>query len=418
MQKFNLTLVPKNRIGSIPGVDVGHQFFSRCEMVTVGFQNHWLNGIDCIGVSQQKEYPEYELPITVAIVMSGMYEDDVDNCADVVYTGQGGNDLLGNQEMVRGNSGLKNSMVQNVPVRVIRGHESKTSYVGKVYTYDGLYKVVDYWAEKGLSGFTVYKFKLKVFGQAKSWTVKGLTYIMSLQFANNVIPPSSASGCNCKGSCTDPKRCSCAKLNGVDFPYVHRDGGRLIEPKSVVYECGPNCGCGPRCVNRTTQKGLKHRLEVYKTPMKGWAVRSWDFIPSGAFVCEYIGVLKKAEDVHNPDNMYIMDIDCLETMRGLGQREKRMGAVPISMQGTEAGKENVEFCIDAGTIGNVTRYITHSCQPNLFVQCVLSAHHDITQARVILFAADNIQPLKELTYDYGYAMDSVLDSDGNIKQLP
>lgn len=53
-----------------------------------------------------------------------------------------------------------------------------------------------------------------------------------------------------------------------------------------------------------------------------------------------------------------------------------------------------EFCIDAGSTGNVARFINHSCQPNLFVQCVLSVHHDITQARVILFAADNIPPLK------------------------
>nr|GFC12713.1 histone-lysine N-methyltransferase, H3 lysine-9 specific SUVH4-like [Tanacetum cinerariifolium] len=74
---------------------------------------------------------------------------------------------------------------------------------------------------------------------------------------------------------------------------------------------------------------------------------------------------------------------------------KRLGAVSISMQDSEAGKENVELCIDAGTIGNVTRYINHSCQSNLFVQCVLSAHHDITRARVILFAADNIQSLKK-----------------------
>ncbi|CAI9290935.1 unnamed protein product [Lactuca saligna] len=29
------------------------------------------------------------------------------------------------------------------------------------YTYDGLYKVVKYWAEKGVSGFYVYKFLLK-----------------------------------------------------------------------------------------------------------------------------------------------------------------------------------------------------------------------------------------------------------------
>lgn len=33
-------------------------------------------------------------------------------------------------------------MEQGVPVRVVRGHECAHSYVGKVYTYDGLYKVL------------------------------------------------------------------------------------------------------------------------------------------------------------------------------------------------------------------------------------------------------------------------------------
>lgn len=36
----------------------------------------------------------------------------------------------------------QNCVEQHVPVRVIRGHESKSSYTGKVYTYDGLYKVI------------------------------------------------------------------------------------------------------------------------------------------------------------------------------------------------------------------------------------------------------------------------------------
>jgi len=36
---------------------------------------------------------------------------------------------------------LQNSMDQSVPVRVVRGHRSASSYSGKVYTYDGLYKV-------------------------------------------------------------------------------------------------------------------------------------------------------------------------------------------------------------------------------------------------------------------------------------
>lgn len=33
------------------GVEVGHQFFSRAEMVAVGFHSHWLNGIDYMGQS-------------------------------------------------------------------------------------------------------------------------------------------------------------------------------------------------------------------------------------------------------------------------------------------------------------------------------------------------------------------------------
>lgn len=55
----------------------------------------------------------YELPITVSIVMSGQYEDDLDNCDDVVYTGQGGNNLRGNKRQISdqvlelGNLGLK-----------------------------------------------------------------------------------------------------------------------------------------------------------------------------------------------------------------------------------------------------------------------------------------------------------------------
>lgn len=38
---------------------------------------------------------------------------------------------------------LQNCLEQSVPVRVVRGHESASSYCGKVYTYDGLYKVIN-----------------------------------------------------------------------------------------------------------------------------------------------------------------------------------------------------------------------------------------------------------------------------------
>ncbi|XP_057465707.1 histone-lysine N-methyltransferase, H3 lysine-9 specific SUVH4-like isoform X3 [Actinidia eriantha] len=475
MKETNAILYPDKRIGPIPGIDVGHQFYSRAEMVAIGFHSHWLNGIDYIGKSAGKQYSNYKLPITTAIVMSGHYEDDLDNCDDIVYTGQGGNDLLGNkrqkkdQVMTLGNLGLKNCIDQDVLVRVVRGHQSAHSYVKRVYTYDGLYKVVKYWAEKGVSGFTVYKFSLKrlegqpllttnqvQFSRGRipnsiseirglvcediSWGQEGIpipatnlvddqpiaptgfTYCKSMQVRKSVKLPSNAPGCGCEGTCVDPKRCACARLNGSDFPYVHRDGGRLIEPKAVVFECGPNCGCGPECVNRTSQKGMRYRLEVFCTPKKGWGVRSWDFIPSGAPVCEYIGVLMKTDEVDPAsENNYVFDIDCLQTMKGLDGRESRLRdvSIPLPLDKSDDQKSDCvpEFCIDAGSSGNISRFINHSCQPNLFVQCVLSSHHDIKQARIVLFAADNIPPLKELTYDYGYVVDGVLGPDGKIRQM-
>lgn len=478
MFEANATMYPEKRIGDLPGISVGHRFYSRAEMVAVGFHSHWLNGIDYMGQSYRKGvYHNYTFPLAVAIVISGMYEDDLDNAEDVIYTGQGGHDLTGNkrqirdQKLERGNLALKNCVEQCVPVRVVRGHECASSYCGRVYTYDGLYKVVQYWAEKGLSGFTVFKYRLRrLEGQPILTTnqvqfsygrvpqsvaeIRGLvcedisggqedvpipatnlvddppvapsgyTYCKSLQIAKNVKFPANVSGCNCQGTCVDPRTCACAKLNGSDFPYVQINGGRLIEARAVVFECGPSCGCGPGCVNRTSQRGIKHRLEVFRTPKKGWAVRSWDFIPSGAPVCEYVGALVRTEDTdHVCENNYIFDIDCLQTMRGLGGRERRLGDVSVtainSFDGDDQKSESVpEFCIDAGSTGNIARFINHSCEPNLFVQCVLSSHHDVKLARVMLFAADNIPPMQELTYDYGYALDSVSGPSGKIKQMP
>lgn len=474
MLETGAVLYPEKRIGHLPGIDVGHQFYSRAEMVVLGLHSHWLNGIDYMGKSYAKmeQYEGYKFPLAVCIVLSGMYEDDLDNSENVIYTGQGGHDLLGNkhqirdQKMERGNLALKNSIETGLPVRVVRGHESASSYCGKVYTYDGLYKVHKYWAEKGIRGFTVFKYQLKRLeaqptlttcqvqfthaqaptsiselrglvcedisgGQEKTpipvtnvvddppVAPTGFIYDKSLRVAGNLKIPANAVGCKCKGDCLDPRTCACAKLNGSDFPYVHKDGGRLVEAKAVVFECGPNCGCSINCVNRTSQQGLRYRLEVFRTPNKGWAVRSWDTIPSGAPICEYTGILKKTDEVENAsENNYIFDIDCLQTMKGLDGRERRPGDVSFLTNFDDKMSEVPEYCIDAGRIGNVARFINHSCQPNLFVQCVLSSHHDIKIAKVMLFAADTIPPLEELTYDYGYALDSVVGPDGKIIKLP
>ena len=62
--------------------------------------------------------------------------------------------------------------------------------------------------------------------------------------------------------------------------------------------------------------------QVYRTKDKGWAVSSRDYIPSGAPVCEYIGTVRKSDELDNVSgNDYIFDIDCWQTMNEIGGRE-------------------------------------------------------------------------------------------------
>eukprot|EP00252_Welwitschia_mirabilis_P014008 TRINITY_DN31019_c0_g1_i1.p1 TRINITY_DN31019_c0_g1~~TRINITY_DN31019_c0_g1_i1.p1 ORF type:complete len:794 (-),score=134.61 TRINITY_DN31019_c0_g1_i1:178-2559(-) len=466
------------RIGGLPGIYVGDHFNSRAEIKALGLHSYTLGGIDFIPQnSKDPEHQHLKLPLAVAIVLSGQYEDDVDNSDCIEYTGQGHNNLLGDkkqmghQKLTRGNLSLVNSKELGTSVRVIRGHPSSDTISGKIYTYDGLYKVTSYRLLKGASGFDVWKFRLERETNQPALTTNqvyfsrgqipahpsvsqglvcedisngkenipifatntiddppvgptGFRYLKSCEVADGIDIPPLVKGCNCKGQCTNRRTCSCAQLNGGDFPYTKN--GRLPEPMDVVYECGPNCTCGPDCMNRTSQKGLHYHLEVFRTQNKGWGVRSWDYIPFGAPVCEYTGIIKRADEDNPPefDDDYIFDIDCVQTTMGIDGRQRRHAGVlkykihDLEQQhGQEGrGESQAEFCIDAGPAGGVARFINHSCDPNLYVQCVLNSHHDPRLARIMLFAYNDINPLEELSYDYAMALDSVVDENGMIKQ--
>lgn len=77
---------------------------------------------------------------------------------ELEYTGQGGNDLLGNgrqlkdQTWDRGNLALQNNVQLGIPVRVTRGNPDKEAVYGKVFIYDGLYDVYEAAEHKGKSG--------------------------------------------------------------------------------------------------------------------------------------------------------------------------------------------------------------------------------------------------------------------------
>lgn len=241
---------------------------------------------------------------------------------------------------------------------------------------------------------------------------------MPFKYITKIIYPSLYSpkppgGCGCKDGCSDSELCACALKNGGELPF--NIDGAIIQAKPLVYECGPSCKCPPSCSNRVSQRGIRLPLEIFKTKTKGWGLRSLYSIPSGTFICKYIGeMLCQTEAEQRINDEYLFDIghNC--------DKNSWWGGLPSfipRMQSTAAsGTTNVNFTIDAAKVGNLGRFINHSCSPNLYAQNMLYDHDDKRMPHVMLFAVDNIPPLQELTYHYNYTIDQVRDAKGNIKK--
>jgi putative restriction endonuclease len=88
----------------------------------------------------------------------------------ITYTGHGGNvpttgTQYKDQELDRQNLALVLSCEQRLPVRVIRGAKHKSNWSpDSGYVYSGLYRVVGWKPQRGMSGFNVFRFELRKIG--------------------------------------------------------------------------------------------------------------------------------------------------------------------------------------------------------------------------------------------------------------
>jgi SET domain-containing protein len=160
-------------------------------------------------------------------------------------------------------------------------------------------------------------------------------------------------------------------------------GRRLKRGYESVYECHALCSCSDECANRVVQRGMSVRLEVFRTPLAGWAVRTVDAVPAGVFICEYAGEHLPDDEAEERGILY----DQLELSR------------LMDVQGD--GPDALRMCVDATNFSNVARFINHSCAPNCHKQRVFADHHT-RLPRIALFALCDIAPLEEISYDYGY----------------
>lgn len=216
------TIVPSNHFGPIPGIDVGTTWRFRFQASETGVHRPPVGGIH--GREKEGAY---------SIVLSGGYEDDLDNGDSFYYTGSGGRDLTGNkrtaeqscdQTLTRMNLALAlncNAPVNDKdgaeakdwrkgkPVRVLRKGSADEKTLAKAKTaksrkttkhtssfgpeigvrYDGIYKIVKYWPEKGKSGHLVWRYILRRDDPVPPvWTPEGKKRVQELGLDQVIYP--------------------------------------------------------------------------------------------------------------------------------------------------------------------------------------------------------------------------------------
>ncbi|XP_060214490.1 histone-lysine N-methyltransferase family member SUVH9-like [Lycium barbarum] len=439
----------KRIVGAIPGVLIGDVFFFRMELCVVGLHGQSQAGIDYVPASQSS----IGEPIATSVIVSGGYEDNQDGGDVIIHAGQGGQDKhtrqCVHQKLECGNLALERSMHYGVEVRVIRvfKYEGSGNASGDVYVYDGLYRIVEYCFDIGKAGFGVYKFKLvrienqeemgsAILRFAQNLRIRPLvarpTGYVSLDISRKkenvpvflfndiddnhdpvyfdylvktVYPPfvyqnvGSGNGCECIDGCGD--NCFCAMRNGGQFSYDNN--GILLRGKPLVFECGPHCLCPPTCQNRVSQKGLRNRFEVFRSRETGWGVRTLDLIQAGSFIFEFTGVVLTREQAQ----IFTMNGDSLVYPSRFPKRWAEWGDLsqiyPNYVRSAYPSIPPLDFAMDVSRMRNLACYIRYSSSPNAMVQPMLYDHNHVSFPHLMLFAMENIPPLKEISIDYGVA---------------
>ncbi|XP_047092161.1 histone-lysine N-methyltransferase, H3 lysine-9 specific SUVH5-like [Lolium rigidum] len=356
-------------VGRVPGVEVGDVFDSDAELHLTGLHRSRDSHVDYI-VSKEGDMMAYQ---AVSIVSSyGQHSHDENNNLD----------LLQHVGSVAITAGHQMGGIEQLALKQNMDTGTRENPVSAINLKSNEYPM-------------------------------SFLYISRIRYHDPNDRPDPPSGCDCIGGCSDSQECACAVKNGGEIPF--NDDGLILEEKPLIYECGPSCKCPPTCHNRVSQHRIKFRLQVFKTELMGWGVRSLDFIPKGSFVCEYVGELldnKDAQERANDEYLFITGDKYFDVPRWEGISE----TIVPSLRNRHGEDDAKVFSVDALTWSNLARFINHSCNPNLFTQNVLYDHDDVRMPHIMLFACGNIPPLQPLSFDYNYDKDGVHDSQGHIKK--
>lgn len=222
-----------------------------------------------------------------------------------------------------------------------------------------------------------------------------------------------ASCCDCTDDCTDKTKCQCWQLTlaGVSIRdplknyqgYVYKR--LLYEIPGGIYECNSRCKCKSVCLNRVVQLQPQAKLQVFKTAECGWGVRCLNDLQRGTFICCYFGellTLKQSMKLNWPEHFScnlsnVTEVRELKTYQN--RKVRKLGEESIQ---SYYANDQLDYIIEPIHKGNVSRFINHSCDPNLFSQPVFVDNHDLRFPLLAFFTSKRIAAGTELTWDYNY----------------
>ncbi|OQV14761.1 putative Histone-lysine N-methyltransferase, H3 lysine-9 specific SUVH1 [Hypsibius exemplaris] len=209
-------------------------------------------------------------------------------------------------------------------------------------------------------------------------------------------------GCSCKGYCEPAideggvSNCGCmGRLSAQSSGYGY---GLLNRSQRFILECTDACGCLPLCRNRVSVNAIPWRVMIYYYPNKRWGVRSTCDIPRGSFIGLYQGqILTETElDREERTDTFFLTLKSLD-IAGTSVSDDSENA-------SMSGPYGKLFSIDASRFGNFTRFLNHSCTPNLYAQPIFREHCDPLLYDMGFFAKRNIPAGEELTWDWKRSM--------------
>ena len=190
-------------------------------------------------------------------------------------------------------------------------------------------------------------------------------------------------GCTCEKDC-EVETCSCLQ----NFGSAYDTNGILTESfvkqqtSKPILECGDDCSCKMNsCSNRVVQKGVTAKFGVCYFEGKGFGLKILENLQRCSFVCEYAGeIVDRAEA---KKRLQVTDSSGLSNYL-ICLREHVF---------------NGDICtfVDPCCVGNLGRFINHSCDPNL-IMLPVRINHSIP--RLALFSRKDLKVGEELTFDY------------------